>query len=177
MKGNWIMKRTIVSVALVLALTMSAFAGNQDKKQRREKCEFPCEQMVKELNLSDKQVSQLKEANEQFAAEMKSLREKKQEIQKSNQEAMKAARERRDSTMKSVLTKDQYIQYLEQKVQRLERRPEGRFDRNVRPMKMNKRLDGKKGRMHMRTVCPENIEAPTPADAPAINSPAPAESK
>lgn len=158
------MKRTIVSVALVLALTMSAFAGNQDKKQRREKCEFPCEQMVKELNLSEKQVSQLKEANEQFAAEMKALREKKQESQKSSRESMKAARERRDSTMKSVLTKDQYIQYLEQKIERLERRPHGRLDRNARPIR---RFDGKKGRMHMRTVCPENIEAPTPADAPA----------
>ncbi|WP_272960782.1 Spy/CpxP family protein refolding chaperone [Barnesiella viscericola] len=164
------MKRTIVSVALVLALTMSAFAGNQDKKQRREKCEFPCEQMVKELNLSEKQVSQLKEANEQFAAEMKALREKKEAFQKSNQEAMKAARERRDATMKSVLTKDQYIQYLEQKLSR----PKMRLDRNVRPMR---RLDGKKGRMHMRTVCPENIEAPTPADAPAINPPAPEEIK
>lgn len=158
------MKRTIVSVALVLALTMSAFAGNQDKKQRREKCEFPCEQMVKELNLSEKQVSQLKEANEQFAAEMKALREKKQESQKSSRESMKAARERRDSTMKSVLTKDQYIQYLEQKIERLERRPDGRLDRNARPIR---RFDGKKGRMHMRTVCPHTPEAPTPADAPA----------
>lgn len=157
------MKRTIVSVALVLALTMSAFAGNQDKKQRREKCEFPCEQMVKELNLSEKQVSQLKEANEQFAAEMKALREKKQESQKSSRESMKAARERRDSTMKSVLTKDQYIQYLEQKIERLERRPDGRLDRNARPIR---RFDGKKGRMHMRTVCPDKAEAPTPADAP-----------
>ncbi len=164
MKGNWIMKRTIVSVALVLALTMSAFAGNQDKKQRREKCEFPCEQMVKELNLSDKQVSQLKEANEKFATEMKKLREKKEAFQKSNQESMKAARERRDSTMKSVLTKDQYIQYLEQKIERLERRPDGRLDRNARPIR---RFDGKKGRMHMRTVCPDKAEAPTPADAPA----------
>ena len=174
MKGNWIMKRTIVSVALVLALTMSAFAGNQDKRPLREKCEFPCEQMVKELNLSEKQVSQLKEANEQFAAEMKALREKKQESQKSSRESMKAARERRDSTMKSVLTKDQYIQYLEQKIERLERRPDGRLDRNARPIR---RFDGKKGRMHMRTVCPENIEAPTPADAPAINPPAPEEIK
>ena len=164
MKGNWIMKRTIVSVALVLALTMSAFAGNQDKRPLREKCEFPCEQMVKELNLSEKQVSQVKEANEQFAAEMKALREKKQESQKSSRESMKAARERRDSTMKSVLTKDQYIQYLEQKIERLERRPDGRLDRNARPIR---RFDGKKGRMHMRTVCPDKAEAPTPADAPA----------
>lgn len=164
------MKRTVVSVALVLALTMSAFAGNQNKKQPREKCEFPCEQMVKNLNLSDKQVKQLKEADEAFEAKMKELREKGQEFQKKNREAMKEAKENRDSTMKSILTKDQYIQYLEQKIERLNRRPNVRIDRNARPM--DKRLDGKKGRMHMRTVCPNNSEMPAP-DAPAVNPPAP----
>lgn len=164
------MKRTVVSVALVLALTMSAFAGNKDKKQCREKCEFPCEQMVKNLNLSDKQVKQLKEADEAFKTKMKELREKGQELQKKNREAMKEAKEGRDSTMKSILTKDQYIQYLEQKIERLNRRPDGRIDRNARPI--NKRLDGKKGRMHMRTVCPNNSEMPAP-DAPAVNPPAP----
>lgn len=157
------MKRTIVSVALVLALSMSAWAGNQNRKQPREKCEFPCEQMVKSLNLSDKQVKQLKEADEAFDAEMKALREKKQEAQKTCRESMKAAKERRDSTMKSVLTKDQYIQYLEQKIERLERRPDVRLDRNARPM-MNKRFDGKR---HMRPGCPLN---PAP-DAPAPDAP------
>ena len=160
------MKKTIVSVALVLALSMSAFAGNQHRKQPREKCEFPCEQMVKSLNLSDKQVKQLKEADEAFDAEMKAIREKKQEAQKTCRESMEAAKERRDSTMKSVLTKDQYIQYHEQKLERLERRPEGRFDRNARPM-MNKRFDG---RRHLRPDCPLN-QAP---DAPAPDAPAPA---
>lgn len=158
------MKRTIVSVALVLALSMSAWAGNQDKKQQREKCEFPCEQMVKSLNLSDKQVKQLKEADEAFDAEMKAIREKKQEAQKTCRESMKAARERRDSTMKAVLTKDQYIQYLEQKIDRLERRPDGRVDRKDRPMK-NKHFDGK-GKRHMRPGCPldQAPDAPAPAE-------------
>lgn len=164
------MKRTVVSVALVLALTMSAFAGNRDKKPCREKCEFPCEQVIKDLNLSDKQVKQLKEADEAFEAKMKELREKGQEFQKKNREAMKEAKENRDSTMKSILTKDQYIQYLEKKIERLNRRPNVRIDRNARPM--DKRLDGKKGRMHMRTVCPNNSEMPAP-DAPAVNPPAP----
>lgn len=158
------MKRTVVSVALVLALTMSAFAGNKDKKPCREKCEFPCEQVIKDLNLSDKQVKQLKEADEAFEAKMKELREKSQEFQKKNREAMKEAKENRDSTMKSILTKDQYIQYLEQKIKRLERRPDVRFDRNARPM--NKRFDGKQMRQGR---CPMS---PAP-DAPAVNPPAP----
>ena len=105
------MKKAIVSFALVLVLSMSSFAGNKEKNERREKCEFPCEQMVKDLNLSEKQLSQLKEADKTFDTEVKAIRE-----------SMKAAKVRRDSTFKSILTKDQYIQYLEQKVARLERR-------------------------------------------------------
>lgn len=155
------MKRTVVSVALVLALTISAFAGNQDKKPSREKCEFPCEQMVKNLNLSDKQVKQLKEADATFEAEMKALREKQQEFQKSNRESMKAARERRDSTMKTVLTKDQYIQYLEQRIARLESRPQQSF----RPM--SKRLEGKQ--RHMRPACPLNQASEAPASETPVD--------
>mgnify|MGYP000016480438 CR=1 FL=1 len=77
------MKKAIVSFAFVLVLSMSSFAGNKEKNERREK---------------------------------------KREFEKSNRESMKAAKVRRDSTFKSILTKDQYIQYLEQKVARLERR-------------------------------------------------------
>ena len=109
------MKKAIVSFALVLVLSMSSFAGNKEKNERREKCEFPCEQMVKDLNLSEKQLSQLKEADKTFDTEVKAIREKKKEFEKSNRESMKAAKVRRDSTFKSILTKDQYIQYLEQK--------------------------------------------------------------
>jgi len=116
------MKKAIVSFALVLVLSMSSFAGNKVKNERREKCEFPCEQMVKDLNLSEKQLSQLKEADKTFDTEVKAIREKKREFEKSNRESMKAAKVRRDSTFKSILTKDQYIQYLEQKVARLEKR-------------------------------------------------------
>lgn len=96
------MKKAIVSFALVLVLSMSSFAGNKEKNERREKCEFPCEQMVKDLNLSEKQLSQLKEADKTFDTEVKAIREKKREFEKSNRESMKAAKVRRDSTFKSI---------------------------------------------------------------------------
>lgn len=95
------MKKAIVSFAFVLVLSMSSFAGNKEKNERREKCEFPCEQMVKDLNLSEKQLSQLKEADKTFDTEVKAIREKKREFEKSNRESMKAAKVRRDSTFKS----------------------------------------------------------------------------
>lgn len=54
------MKKAIVSFAFVLVLSMSSFAGNKEKNERREKCEFPCEQMVKDLNLSEKTAFSIK---------------------------------------------------------------------------------------------------------------------
>ena len=54
------MIKAIVSFALVLVLSMSSFAGYKEKNERREKCEFPCEQMVKDLNLSDHHISHIK---------------------------------------------------------------------------------------------------------------------
>ena len=92
------MKKEIVSCALVLVLSMSSFAGKKEKNERREKCEFPCEQMVKDLNLSEKQHSEVKEADKTFDTEVEAIREKKKEVEKSNRESKKAAKVRRDST-------------------------------------------------------------------------------
>ena len=141
------MKKAIVSFAFVLVLSMSSFAGNKEKNERREKCEFPCEQMVKDLNLSDKT----------FDTEVKAIREKKREFEKSNRESMKAAKVRRDSTFKSILTKDQYIQYLEQKVARLERRADrDSWRERFRAPFMGK--DMKQGRLNPLPWSEKNVE-------------------
>ena len=134
------MKKAIVSFALVLVLSMSSFAGNKVKNERKEKCEFPCEQMVKDLNLSEKQLSQLKEADKTF-----------------DTESMKAAKVRRDSTFKSILTKDQYIQYLEQKVARLEKRAaRDSWRERFRAPFMGK--DMKQGRLNPLPWSEKNVE-------------------
>ncbi len=114
------MKRVMISMGLVVALSMSAFAQGSDKK---EMCEFPCEQMAKELNLSDAQVAKLKAANETFAQEAKAVREKQQQAMQAGKEAMQAAEARRNATLKATLTQEQYIKYLEGKVQHMEHRP------------------------------------------------------
>ena len=148
------MKKAIVSFALVLVLSMSSFAGNKVKNERKEKCEFPCEQMVKDLNLSEKQLSQLKEADKTFDTEVKAIREKKKEFEKSNRESAKV---RRDSTFKSILTKDQYIQYLEQKVARLEKRAaRDSWRERFRAPFMGK--DMKQGRLNPLPWSEKNVE-------------------
>ena len=148
------MKKAIVSFALVLVLSMSSFAGNKVKNERKEKCEFPCEQMVKDLNLSEKQLSQLKEADKTFDTEVKAIREKKKEFEKSNRESMKAAKVRRDSTFKSILTK---VQYLEQKVARLEKRAaRDSWRERFRAPFMGK--DMKQGRLNPLPWSEKNVE-------------------
>ena len=138
------MKKAIVSFALVLVLSMSSFAGNKEKNERREKCEFPCEQMVKD-------------ADKTFDTEVKAIREKKKEFEKSNRESMKAAKVRRDSTFKSILTKDQYIQYLEQKVARLEKRAaRDSWRERFRAPFMGK--DMKQGRLNPLPWSEKNVE-------------------
>ncbi len=114
------MKRVMISMGVIMALTMSAFAQDGDKK---EMCDFSCEQMVKELNLTDAQVAKLKAANEAFAQEAKAVFEKQQQAMQAGKEAMQAAEVRRNAALKSTLTQEQYIKYLEGKVQRMEHRP------------------------------------------------------
>lgn len=113
--------------------------------------------MVKDLNLSEKQLSQLKEADKTFDTEVKAIREKKKEFEKSNRESMKAAKVRRDSTFKSILTKDQYIQYLEQKVARLEKRAaRDSWRERFRAPFMGK--DMKQGRLNPLPWSEKNVE-------------------
>ena len=166
------MKKTILSVALVLALSTSAFAGNRDGRNLR--CEFPCEQMVKDLNLSDKQVAELKEADKAFDEEMNAIREKRRDMQKTWREEVEAARDRRDSTLKSVLTKDQYIQYLEQRLEcRDNRRPiHMRGHRNMPPRDF-KRKGVLPGCCHFGPACAPACEPVCPS-APASEAQAPA---
>ncbi len=111
-------------MGLVMVLTMGAFAQGGDMKRGKEKCEFPCEKMKKELNLSDEQMAKLKAANETFEQEAKSIWEKQQEVMSTGREAMQAAEARRDEALKSTLTQEQYIKYLEGKVEFLENCPD-----------------------------------------------------
>ena len=70
---------------------------------------------------------------------------------------MKAAKVRRDSTFKSILTKDQYIQYLEQKVARLERRADrDSWRERFRAPFMGK--DMKQGRLNPLPWSEKNVE-------------------
>ncbi len=109
-------------MGLIVALSMSAFAQDCDRKERKAPCEALTEQLAKELSLNDEQAAQLKAADETFAQEAKAVREKQKQVMLAGRDAMKVAETRRDSTLKATLTKDQYVKYLELKVKRMEHR-------------------------------------------------------
>ncbi len=145
------MKRVMISMGLAVALTMSAFAQDCDRKGGKEKCEFPGEQMVKELNLSNEQAAKLKAADEAFSQEAKAVREKQQQAMDVCKEEMNTAQERRQAALKSTLTQEQYIKYLEMKLQRMERHP----GKDMKGMKeFHRKGDGKAARMMDRSHRP-----------------------
>ncbi len=165
------MKKMMISAALVLALSMGAYAEGKDKKERRE---CPVEQMTKTLNLSEAQAAKLKAANQTFEQEMKTLKEKKSDVRDDERKAMKAAKIRRDSTLKATLTTEQYIQFLEMKIEKLEKRAKHfdrgnapRMDRDQQRPRMGR--DGEAPRRFDKTMEGRRHDMPAPAGMVDMN--------
>lgn len=112
------MKRLFIA-ATVVAMTMmsaSSFAATNDSNQKKQR-DYPSEEMIKELNLTDQQVSDLKAGEATLRDQMKQMRE---EEKQENKDAKKEQREKVDkikqarlTLMKKVLNNDQYIKFLE----------------------------------------------------------------
>lgn len=112
------MKKLFIA-ATVVAMTMmsaSSFAATNDSNQKKQR-DYPSEEMIKELNLTDQQVSDLKAGEATLRDQMKQMRE---EEKQGNNEAKKEQREKVDkikqarlALMKKVLNNDQYIKFLE----------------------------------------------------------------
>ena len=111
------MKFKIFDSSILLSITLSASAQNRTEKGNRENRQQPSEQMIKELGLSDKQVTEWKEVQEKNRKEMQAQRESNKEADKMTNEER---RQKRDEMRKShrediqkILTKEQYVKYLE----------------------------------------------------------------
>lgn len=114
--------KTKIFMALTFALmsVCSLQAQNQEKKEKKERV-FPNEQMIKELNLTDKQVAKLKEGETELKAQMKALREKNELSKKEMKESMIKMKDARKDLLRKSMTTEQYITFLELKVERLEK--------------------------------------------------------
>ena len=120
-----------VAACLVMGLSLSAQTST-DKKDKGPRVGCPIEQMTKELNLTDKQQSEIKAIFEARMAEFdknrEAMKEKKEEM-KANRETMKAEMEKQraedDAKIKAILTTEQYTKYQELQKNRPERPGKG----------------------------------------------------
>jgi|GEM_PF-1105422 hypothetical protein len=109
--------KLFMTLAIVLMSVCSSLQAQEVKKERV----FPNEKMIKELNLTDKQVAKLKEGEADLKSQMKALREKEVQSKKEMKESMKKLKDARKEMIRNSITKDQYISYLEMQVDRLQK--------------------------------------------------------
>ncbi|MEG1585852.1 MAG: Spy/CpxP family protein refolding chaperone [Bacteroidales bacterium] len=113
------MKLKFIASALCLIMGLSLSAQTNTKEVKAPK-QYPSERMVKELNLTPKQVNEMKAFYEQQKVEREKFRQEQRSLtdqQKADTAARKTAVEKRRSEnrakLKSILTPDQYTKYLE----------------------------------------------------------------
>ncbi len=120
-----IMKKMIIMAALVIAAAGSAFAQRPDMKKMdpKERAEKMSQRLKSDLSLDEDQYAQVLALNTANAEKLEEKKEAKKEEMKENREAMKLEREEYNANLKEILTKDQYIKFLEM---RNDRKGEGR---------------------------------------------------
>jgi Spy/CpxP family protein refolding chaperone len=116
--------KTKFFMTLVLAL-MGMCSLQAQPGQGRRGPEFPSEQMIKELKLTDEQVANIKKENAELRDQMRASRENKEFSREDMKAMMDKIRAARDEMMKKNLTADQYKAYVEFEKNNARNRPQG----------------------------------------------------
>ncbi len=140
MKTNFFM-----TLAIVLTCACSSLQAQQQGRGGRD---ILNENMIKELKLTDQQVTNIKKADADLKTQMQTLRDNKSLSKKEIKEAMDKMREDRKAILKNNLTTEQYITYLEQQIERLQ--------------KMN--MENRSKNFESRERAPRNFDNPEPAN-------------
>lgn len=106
------MKLKFIVAALCLTSGLTLFAqNNQNTTKERAPRQFPSEKMVKELNLSDSQVKELKKLQEDRQANFEKKRAEMESKRQERRQEMDKERTEYQTKLKSVLTPEQYQKY------------------------------------------------------------------
>ena len=122
------MKKIILSAAF-LAIGTIAMAqkdmqkmNKKDPAQMEQKRAEKLKMMQSELNLSDAQVSQIRELQDKKMAERKANAPEMQAKRKAKMEMMKTKRDERNAEMKAILTPEQYQKWEVKKQEKMNHR-------------------------------------------------------
>ncbi len=122
------MKNILFSIFTILfvSLTVSANAQPQHKEFNAEDMsKMQTERMKEELNLSDKQTTEVGAINLKFAQKMDEQRKNSSGDRESMREEMETMREERNAEMKKVLTEEQYEKMLKNEEEMMKNRGRG----------------------------------------------------
>jgi Spy/CpxP family protein refolding chaperone len=108
------MKKIFVACCLLMfAFMVSAQQGGQRRQMTPEQLEQRYEQMKKDLNLTDKQLGEIKKIEANFRTKMQEVREKAGGDREKMREEMTKLRNEQNAKVKPLLKEDQYTKYVE----------------------------------------------------------------
>ena len=124
---------TILTLSMILTgLSGIGFAQRMNPEARADKEVEHIEAAVS--GLSDEQKSKLKEASIKQQESMAEIWQEHREARKASREKMLELRDERRENLKEILTKDQYIQYLEKSLDNRMQRGLARHDLRKKEM-------------------------------------------
>ena len=90
-------------------------------QKAKERQQAHLDKMTTELNLSKKQVEQIKALQEKNNAEREANRAKMEEVRKQRQQEMQAKRDAHDAKMKKILSPEQYDKWQKQRLENMQK--------------------------------------------------------
>jgi len=105
---------------MTLAIVLMSVCSSLQAQVKKERV-FPNEKMIKELNLTDKQVAKLKEGDADLKSQMKALRDKEKQSKIELKDSMKKLKDARKEMIRKSMTTEQYISFLEMQIDKLQK--------------------------------------------------------
>lgn len=145
------MKKLVLAVAFIgmgsFAMAQQTTTTPQEREARRAEFQQKraqmekdhLDQMQKDLNLNQAQVTQIKALHEKRKAEMKAEFDKNKDARQAKMEEMKAKRAQMDADMKQILTPDQYDKWQADRKAKMEQRKVAMKERGMKERKMMKK--------------------------------------
>lgn len=115
------MKKLIFAATLSFMVAFSTQSQNNGPNPE-EFVKRQTEQMVKDLDLNEKQTKQVSDLNAKFAEQMKKARDENQGDRDKMRASMKKMRDDRNTELKKILTDEQYKKHLELQEKRMKER-------------------------------------------------------
>lgn len=119
------MKKVVGLCLVVLLSSVSVFAQDGRRMDKKPDYTRRCERMISELKLNEQQAAEFRKVNEEFMKRAEKEREEMKAFRDKQREKMRTMENEKDAQLKKILTDEQYKLYLEKKQSKGKKRPHG----------------------------------------------------